>query len=170
MRKKNMAVFAVILAFVLVLFAAACNGQNGNEKQDEKVDYKARYLEFIQSASTDEIEPEFAGFKLRDESKLDELRTTAAEKLEEAADDEAVRAVYKEFINDARTIIHKEYAMFAQQWQDRFELVRSSMTPAPGKEDLYAEVFWRLPESSVLTAITTRGLRSCLKCVFTPIR
>ena len=161
MRKKNMAFFAVILAFVLVLFAAACNGQNGNEKQDEKVDYKAQYLEFVQSASTDEIEPEFAGFKLRDESKLDELRTSAAEKLEEAADDEAVKAVYKEFISDARTIIHKEYAMFAQQWQDRFELVRSSMTPAPGKEDLYAEVFWRLPESSVSTAITTRGLRSC---------
>lgn len=141
MRKKNMAVFAVILAFVLVLFAAACNGQNGNEKQDEKVDYKAQYLEFIQSASTDEIEPEFAGFKLRDESKLNELRTSAAEKLHDAADDEAVRAVYKEFISDARTIIHKEYAMFARQWQDRFEAVRSSMTPAPGKEDLYAEVF-----------------------------
>ena len=143
MRKKNMAVFAVILAFVLVLFAAACNGQNGNEKQDEKVDYKARYLEFVQSASTDEIEPELAGFKLRDESKLDELRTSAAEKLHDAADDEAVRAVYKEFINDARTIIHKEYAMFAQQWQDRFEAVRESMTPAPGKEDLYRKAQFR---------------------------
>ena len=107
MRKKNMAFFAVILAFVLVLFAAACNGQNGNENPDEKVDYKAQYLEFVQSASTDEIEPEFAGFKLRDESKLDELRTTAAEKLEEAADDEAVKAVYDEFLHDARTIIHK---------------------------------------------------------------
>lgn len=163
MRKKNMAVFAVILAFVLVLFAAACNGQNGNEKQDEKVDYKAQYLEFVQSASTDEIEPEFAGFKLRDESKLDELRTTAAEKLEEAADDEAVRAVYKEFISDARTIIHKEYAMFAQQWQDRFEAVRSSMTPAPGKEDLYAEVFLEITGKLSFDRYYNEGLTELLK-------
>lgn len=163
MRKKHMVVFAVILAFVLVLFAAACNGQNGNEKQDEKVDYKAQYLEFVQSASTDEIEPEFAGFKLRDESKLDELRTSAAEKLEEAADDEAVKAVYKEFISDARTIIHKEYAMFARQWQDRFELVRSSMTPAPGKEDLYAEVFLEITGKLSFDRYYNEGLTELLK-------
>lgn len=163
MRKKNMAVFAVILAFVLVLFAAACNGQNGNEKQDEKVDYKAQYLEFIQSASTDEIEPEFAGFKLRDESKLNELRTSAAEKLHDAADDEAVRAVYKEFLHDARTIIHKEYAMFARQWQDRFELVRSSMTPAPGKEDLYAEVFLEITGKLSFDRYYNEGLTELLK-------
>lgn len=163
MRKKHAAVFAVILAFVLVLFAAACNGQNGNEKQDEKVDYKARYLEFVQSASTDEIEPEFAGFKLRDESKLDELRTTAVEKLEEAADDEAVKAVYDEFLHDARTIIHKEYAMFARQWQDRFEAVRESMTPAPGKEDLYAEVFLEITGKLSFDRYYNEGLTELLK-------
>lgn len=163
MRKKHMVVFAVILAFVLVLFAAACNGQNGNEKQDEKVDYKAQYLEFVQSASTDEIEPEFAGFKLRDESKLDELRTTAVEKLEEAADDEAVRAVYKEFISDARTIIHKEYGLFRDQWQDRFEAVRESMTPAPGKEDLYAEVFLEITGKLSFDRYYNEGLTELLK-------
>lgn len=163
MRKKHMVVFAVILSFVLVLFAAACNGQNGNEKQDEKVDYKAQYLEFVQSASTDEIEPEFAGFKLRDESKLDELRTTAVEKLEEAADDEAVRAVYKEFISDARTIIHKEYGLFRDQWLGRFEQVRSSMTPAPGKEDGYAEVFLEIAGKLSFDRYYNEGLTELLK-------
>ena len=139
------------------------NGQNGNEKQDEKVDYKARYLEFVQSASTDEIEPEFAGFKLRDESKLDELRTTAVENLEEAADDETAKAVYDEFLHDARTIIHKEYGLFRDQWQDRFEAVRESMTPAPGKEDLYAEVFLEITGKLSFDRYYNEGLTELLK-------
>ena len=161
MRKKNMVVFAVILSFALMLVAPACGRQNDGGAQE--TDYKARYLEFVQSASTDEIEPEFAGFKLRDESKLDELRTTAVEKLEEAADDEAVRAVYKEFISDARTIIHKEYGLFRDQWLGRFEQVRSSMTPAPGKEDLYAEVFLEITGKLSFDRYYNEGLTELLK-------